>query len=100
MEPVHWDLLKSQERKSFQTIQQEVYGILFALGFHAEKFSKLYIQPHHQTSCWMTPLSYLPENLTSVKNLTAVTTLKINTNYFKILIIKLSKSTKNIKSKN
>ena len=97
LEPVHWDLLKSQQRKSFQLIQQDVYGILFALGSHAKKFSNLYIQPYHLTSCWRTQLSELPKILTSVKNLTAVTNLKINTYYFKILRKKLSISSKIIK---
>ena len=95
MEPVHWDLLKSQERKSFQTIQQE-NGILFALGSHAAKFSKFYNQPNQQTSCWITQLSYLPKNLTTVKYLSAVTKLKINLKYFKKLQIELSRTTEKI----
>jgi hypothetical protein len=45
LEPVHWDLLKTQQRLSFQLIQQEAYEILFALGSHAAKISKFYIQP-------------------------------------------------------
>jgi len=97
LEPVHWDLLKPQERMSFQTIQQEVYGILFALGSHAAKFSNFHNQPNHQTSCWTTLKSSLPRNLTTVRNLTAVTNLIINTKYFKKLHKILSKSTENIK---
>ena len=95
LEPVHWDLLKTQQRLSFQLIQQEAYGILFALGSHAAKISKFYIQPNHQTSCWKTQISYLPKNLATLK-LTAVTKFKLifKLNYFKKLHIKLSDSTK------
>ena len=98
LEPVHWDLLKTQERKSFQSIQQEVYGILFALGSHAAKFSTFHFQPNHQTSCWTTLNSSLPKNLTTVRNLTAVTNLIINTNNFEELRNPLSES-KNTKIK-
>jgi hypothetical protein len=98
LEPVHWDLLKTQERMSFQSIQQEVYGILFALGYHAAKLSPFHYQPNHQTSCWTTPELSLPKNLTTVKNLTAVTDLIINTNNFEELRNTLSES-KNIQIK-